>query len=238
MVRSPDNTADWIIIGPHDAFVYAPAAKTGDKQWQFETKDRVNATPAIVDGQIVFGWCDTILYVLDAAGTATSSVALGDECHIVSSIAIDDGVAYVGHHANEFLAIEIDTGEIIWSYTSPRFGFASPPAVTDTRVVFGGRDKRLHCVDRETGEPLWTFPTRRKVDSAPVVCGDQVVFGSGDGRLYIVNLEDGSLVWSHDVGKSIYSSPAVVNGMILVGANDGTMYAFAGAEHSDSGDPN
>ena len=79
---------------------------------------------------------------------------------------------------------------------------------------------------RATGEPLWTFPTRRKVDGSPVICGDKVVFGSADGWVYVVSLADGSELWSYEIGKSIFSSPAVADGRILIGANDGLLYAF------------
>ena len=40
--------------------------------------------------------------------------------------------------------------------------------------MFGGRDKKLHCVDRATGKKLWWFPTKRKVDGSPVIVGDKV----------------------------------------------------------------
>ena len=107
--------------------------------------------------------------------------------------------------------------------------FFSSPSIGSDRVVFGGRDKALHCARRSDGEPLWKFKTRRKVDSSPVICGDAVVFGSADGRLYIVSLADGEERWTFDIGQSVVSSPAVVDGRIYVGANDGRLYAFGEA---------
>ena len=67
----------------------------------------------------------------------------------------------------------------------------------------------LNTLGAKSGEPLWTFKTRRKVDSSPVVCGDKVVFGTGDGRLYLLDLETGKELWNYEVGKSIIASPAV-----------------------------
>jgi hypothetical protein len=63
--------------------------------------------------------------------------------------------------------------------------------VTTNRVLIGSRDKRLHCIQRTDGKPVWTFQTRGKVESSPVVAGDRVIVGSDDGRLYIVSLADG-----------------------------------------------
>ena len=105
------------------------------------------------------------------------------------------------------------------------------PGIGGDRVVFGGRDKKLHCLRRDDGSVLWTFPTRRKVDGSPVICGDKVVFGSGDGRLYLLRLSDGSELWRYDIGRPVFSSPAVVDSVVVVGASDGRVYAFgAGAE--------
>jgi len=99
-------------------------------------------------------------------------------------------------------------------------------------VVFGGRDKRLHCLNKDTGKVFWTFPTRGKVDSSPAICGDKVVVGSDDGRLYVVSLSAGKELWSYEIGQPITSSPAVVDGMVVVGCEDGNVYCFGpkGAE--------
>ena len=103
-------------------------------------------------------------------------------------------------------------------------------------MVFGGRDKQLHCAARRDGTPLWTVRTRRKVDGSPVICGDRVVFGSGDGRLYIVSLDDGKELWSYEIGPSLFSSPGVADGVIVIGSTDGRLYAF-GAPASASPPP-
>ena len=79
-------------------------------------------------------------------------------------------------------------------------------------MVFGGRDKQLHCVNRADGKGLWSFSTRGKVDSSPVICGDKVVVGSDDGRLYMVSLADGKELWTYEIGQPVGSSPAVVDG--------------------------
>ena len=76
------------------------------------------------------------------------------------------------------------------------------------------------------GRQIWTFPTRRRVDSSPVVCGDQVVVGSDDGRLYRLALETGQELWTYEIGQPLQSSPAVSAGRIVIGSNDGGVYCF------------
>ena len=95
-------------------------------------------------------------------------------------------------------------------------------------LVFGGRDKLLHCVKRENGKPVWSFATHGKVDSSPAICGNKVVVGSDDGRLYLVSLDKGQELWSYEVGQPVASSPAVARERIVVGCDDGNVYCFGG----------
>ena len=77
--------------------------------------------------------------------------------------------------------------------------------MTKERVVFGGRDKFVHCVNRADGKQIWGFSTRGKVDSSPVVCGDKVVAGSDDGRVYLIGLSDGKELSNYEIGQPVQS---------------------------------
>lgn len=215
-----------IVVGSYDACVYC-LDDNGKKLWVYETDNYVNGTPAIHNGNMIFGGCDAGLHVVNVeTGERVSKIDLGQGCQVAGSVALLANKAYLGHYGNEFLRVSLDSGDIDWRYTSKRDGFVSSPAVNTDYVVFGGRDKSLHCVARKDGTPQWKFKTRRKVDASPVITGDKVVFGSGDGRIYLLSLKDGKELWNYDIGKAIYSSPAVVNGMIIVGTGDHRVYAF------------
>jgi outer membrane protein assembly factor BamB len=146
--------------------------------------------------------------------------------YIAGSLAMKDRRAYFGHFENEFLCIDIARGTRQWVYRDRNFPYFSSPAIAGERVLVGGRDKKLHCLDRETGKSIWTFATQGKVDSSPVVCGDKVVVGSDDGLLYLVSLADGKQLWSYEIGQPVSSSPAVVDGRVVVGSEDGSVYCF------------
>ncbi len=122
--------------------------------------------------------------------------------------------------------MDLVSDKIVWTYKDKNFPYYSSAAVDERYVVFGGRDKRLHCLNRADGSVVWTFATRGSVDSSPVIAGDRVIVGSEDGRLYIVSLKDGQEAWSYEIGKPVMGSPAVVAGVIYIGAEDGNVYAF------------
>jgi outer membrane protein assembly factor BamB len=231
--RSADGTTR-IVVGSYDARVYAFDAKSGAKLWEYETDNYVNGTPAIANGEMVFGGCDAALHLVTVAdGAGKARVELGGDCHVAGSVAIAGDRAFFGHYGNAFVCIDLETGATVWSYPSKNHGFFSSPALDAERVVFGGRDRKLHCVKRGDGKPLWAFSTKRKVDSSPVICGDKVVFGSGDGRLYLVSLADGAELWNYDLGRAIVSSPAVAGGLIVIGSSDDNVYAFRASSEQD-----
>jgi outer membrane protein assembly factor BamB len=222
-----DPSATRVIIGGYDYKLHCLDASTGKSNWVYETGNYINGSPAVFDGKTVFGGCDALLHILSLTdGTKVKEVEAG--AYIAASVAIKGGRAYVGHYENEFLCIDLEKGTNLWTYRDKNFAYFSSPAVTRDKVIFGGRDKKVHCVNRADGKPLWTFPTRGKVDSSPAVCGDKVVVGSDDGRLYVLNVNTGRETWSYEIGPPVASSPAVVDNMVVVGADDGGVYAFSG----------
>jgi outer membrane protein assembly factor BamB len=225
VLRAGDETR--IVVGSYDAQLYCFEARSGALRWTYATDNFINGTPAVWGDRVVFGGCDAVLHVVQGAdGKAAGRLELGDACHVAGSVGIGGDRVYFGHYGNEFLCVDLAGQKVVWSYPSPRQAFFSAPAITQDRVLFGGRDKQLHCVDRDTGTPVWTKATGRKVDASPVVCDGKVVFGSGDGRLYLLALEDGQELWSFDLGRPVDSSPAVVSGFVLVGSGDGKLYTF------------
>ena len=84
----------------------------------------------------------------------------------------------------------------------------------------------LHALRRKTGESLWTFGTRAKIDSSPVIAGRNAYFGSTSGTLYAVNLDTGQSAWEFDTGAGIASSPAIAKSRLVIGNDDGVLFCF------------
>jgi len=226
--RSADDKTTWILVGSYDSKLYCVDSRTGQAVWTYETDSYINGAPAVDDGKAVFGGCDAMIHVVSVSdGSTIKQIDTGS--FIAASVALADGCAYVGNYDAVFIKADTVRGEIIWQYPRQQTGdsaFFSSPAVGENVVVFGGRDARLHCVDRTSGNLIWTFKSLGDIDSSPVICGDKVVVGSEDGRLYMIRLSDGEQLWSYEIGQPITSSPAVARGMVVVGSDDGYVYAF------------
>lgn len=224
--RNPAGDGDWVLIGSYDTNLHCIDAISGKAVWIHGTDNYINGSPAIFStGEIVFGGCDSFIHVLRLSD-GKELRQIESDAYIASSVAIMDGLGYVGNYGNLVLAFDPKSGDVKWKYHDRNFPYFSSAAVTPERVVIGCRDKRLHCLDRQTGAAVWTFQTRGEVDSSPVICGESIVVGSDDGRVYCVNLADGKERWSYDIGSPVTASPAAANGLIVVGAEDGNLYAF------------
>jgi outer membrane protein assembly factor BamB len=215
----------WILVGSYDMSLHCVDAATGKAVWTAETGNYVNGTPAVADGKIVFGGCDGLVRVLAPAdGRELLSIQAGG--YVAGAVAVAGDRFYAANYDEKLTCARVDTGKTVWEYAGEDAGFYSSPAVGPREVVIGGRDNRVHCLDRETGKPRWTFATRRDVESSPAICGGKVVVGSSDGRLYLLRLADGKELASFEVGRPVTSSPAVAGGWVVVGGDDGAVYAF------------
>ncbi|MBE3098113.1 MAG: PQQ-binding-like beta-propeller repeat protein, partial [Planctomycetes bacterium] len=182
-VRSPQGDRTWILIGSYDMSLHCVDAATGKAVWTAETGNYINGTPAVVDGKIVFGGCDGLIRVLAPAdGRELLSIQAGG--YVAGAVAVAGDRFYAADYDEKLTCAQVDTGKTVWEYTGEDAGFYASPAVGPREVVIGGRDNKVHCLDRETGKPRWTFATRREVESSPAICGGKVVVGSNDGRLY------------------------------------------------------
>ncbi len=191
-----------------------------------KTDGPINGSPPVVEGRTFVAGCDSILRIIDVeTGKELGQVDLKGQAGASPAIAGD--WLFVGNMDKTFLAIDWKQAQIKWEYTPNRaFPFYSSAAVTEKVVVVGGRDRRIHALDRQTGKELWTFQTRQRVESSPVVVGERVYCGSSDGTLYGLNLKSGAKEWEKPLGSAITASPAVAAGRLIIGTSDGLLYCF------------
>lgn len=220
---------DKVIFGSHDSFLYCVNVADGSLAWKFQTEDRVNCAPAIADGHTFISGCDEHLRVISIEdGKQQADIPLNS--FLIASPALWDDKLYVGTYASEVVALDWKKTEFSWRYKQDDkdFPYHSSAALTEKYVVLGGKDKNLHCIDRKTGDAVWTFPTRAAVDSSPAIVDDRVFFGSADGKLYGLDLNTGKEVFSFTAGRDITAGPAIGENVLVVGSEGsrGKIFCF------------
>ena len=117
---------------------------------------------------------------------------------------------------------------LVWSaYTGGPIDLSSP-VVGDGRIYLGVKDRNnldnngLLCLDSETGERRWLFPTDSAVNHSPVLSGPFAIVVSMTGKVTAVNAETGQAAWTYTLGDGysrwIYSAPAVKDGVLYAGS--------------------
>ncbi len=179
-------------------------------KWQFPSEGwrgkvgAINATPSVVNGHVYFGTSTyPRFYKLKPNGEVAWSYELGG----------------LGRQATQRMQSVMGL--------APRDGIYSSALVTEDSVYFGDVLGVAYCLDRETGEEIWTVNTKASdfpgahqanlIMASPMMADGKVVFAGGafehagpllpgykccNGRGFAMALDprDGELIWKYDVG--------------------------------------
>jgi outer membrane protein assembly factor BamB len=224
---SPVVSGARVLFGSYDTHLYCVSAATGKLLWKLKTGGPVHSTAGVADGLAYVAGCDEILH---AARTATGREAfrVRSGAYTGASPALFEGNAFYGTFDNEVLGVNLVARKIGWRYQNSerQFPFYSSAALAGGRVIVGGRDKLVHCLDAWTGREFWTAGTQARVESSPAVADGRVFVGSNDGRLYVLAFGDGRKLAEFNLGAPVSASPAIASGRVVVGAQDGKLHCF------------
>jgi eukaryotic-like serine/threonine-protein kinase len=223
---SPVAAGDRILIGSYDGKLYC-LSRRGKLLWKFASTNYVHGTPAVSNGIAYVGGCDEVFHGIRIAdGTEVVQFPAGGPT--AASPTLVGQVAVFGNFNNAVIGADVVRKRILWRYRNPRAGFPfySSAAAAGDRIVVGGRDKMVHCLNAKTGRSNWAFATRARVDSSPAIAGNRVYVGSSDGRFYVLDLASGKKLWEFEAGAPLFASPAIAGGRIVIGSQDGRLYCF------------
>lgn len=223
---SPVVVGDRVLIGSYDQHLYCVSARNGTLIWRARTNGPVHATPSVAGGVAFIAGCDELFRAIRISdGRQLFSVS--SDAYTGASPALRGNFAYYGTFDNEVLMVDLTAHRVGWRYQHPerKFPFYSSAAVTNDRIVVGGRDKFVHGLSPD-GKAAWAFATKARVESSPAIAGGRVFIGSNDGRFYVLNLSTGALMWEFNTGAPLSASPAIGRGRIVIGAQDGKLYCF------------
>jgi len=237
IISSANFAGDRVLFGSYDGFLYCLNHENGALVWKFETEGYVHGTPGVwpqpASGSgdaktfVIVTGCDSYLRVISIDdGKQTQQVDLG--AYVAASPAISQNRVYCGTYGTEILGVALGTGEIAWRYRHPKrqFPFFASATLTENSVIIGGRDKMVHALSRETGEPIWTYTTKSSIESSAVITSTRAFFGTTRGLFIALDITTGESVWEFATGSSIVASPSVSDGKIYIGTEDGILYCF------------
>jgi outer membrane protein assembly factor BamB len=233
----------------------APLA-TGDMGWPMDgrTMERQRSTPTPVRPPLEPAWThdigagsgpwspvvvDTIVFVSTLRGELFAlQAATGKRIGKVSYGSPITGAPLA--RRNLVLAPVSGPGESLAAYDIVRSSFVwrgkygdveMTPLMIDRRVFFGTVDGRFACVDRESGDLVWSYAIpdnrrRKGARSAPSSDGHAVIFGAEDGVVYALDAETGGLRWTHATGAPVSAGTALTDSTVIAANLDGAVLAI------------
>lgn len=126
------------------------------------------------------------------------------------------------------LALDKETGKIVWKSDTESAGYSTPMPVTrgglTTALLAAG--KKYQAVDISNGAKIWEFPwpTRYEVNAAaPIVSGDMIFISAGynhGSALINVSGSTPTVVWQNKDLRNQFSSSVLIGGYLYGIDND------------------
>jgi outer membrane protein assembly factor BamB len=203
------NGVEQVVFPGGDGWLYAFNAKTGERIWAFD----MNPKDAV--------WPKTRNY-----GVATPIVAGG---RVIVAVGQDpDHSNGIGH----MYAINPDgRGDItqsgrVWQYDRIRRSI-STAAVADGLAFVADLQGVLHCVEAETGKPLWTYDMMAPVWGSPLVADGKVYLGDEDGDVAVFQAAPAMKKLAEiAMDNAVLGTPVAANGVLYVMTRS-DLYAIA-----------
>lgn len=167
--------------------------------------------PTATGGQVYFGTPSGFLYAADAtSGQERWKFEMGAAISVGPALA--DGKVYAGQQGGErfFYCVDASDGSLVWKKTIPGGWVWGSAAVDDGMVYVPTVNGYAVCMDAQTGDIVWMYPTSKSIPAEPAIDGDLVYFGSWSRSLYAFDKKTGEVRWK-------------VNG---IGLDSGTLIAL------------
>jgi outer membrane protein assembly factor BamB len=158
----------------------------------------------------------------------------GDQ--VDASPAMRDGVVYAGSVRGEFAALDVETGERVWSVDLPGGVYASA-AIGEDRVYTIGFEGAVVALDMADGTVIWQQDIGGPTYASPTLSidsdGTAVLYAitEQEGLLVAFDGADGTGLWRTQTGREgdfRSASPVLVERVLYVASNSRGLLAFGG----------
>ncbi len=111
-----------------------------------------------------------------------------------------------------------------WLYPLTRHGI-STASVADGLVYVADCGGKIHCIEAETGKPVWTHETKGDFWASTLVADGKVFIGSRRGEFLILAAgREKKILCDVELGEPVSATPVAANGVLYV-ATMKTLYA-------------
>jgi len=113
------------------------------------------------------------------------------------------------------IAVLSDAGEVIWEWKPPGDAALSIAALDEKAVYVGDAKGKLHALDKETGQPLWSTDVGGDLtDGGPLLCAPEVCLGWNEAGLAAVARDTGEVRWRWQAAGKLDRPPLAAGSVV------------------------
>ena len=248
IVNAPTANGGRVFVSTQENHFYTLAELDGRRLWDHqgiaESAGILESTSAAVAGEYVLApyssgeiyalrvqngrpaWNDLLTH----SGVVTALSELDD---IAGRPVVDRDVVYAISHSGIMVAININTGDRLWSRDIG--GIQTPWAAGDYVYVLT-IDQQLICLTRKEGKVKWMHQLQRWEDpdaksgaivwAGPVLVSDRLVAVSSNGIAVAVSPYTGELLGKMEIPDGTFIAPVVANETLYLYTSDAQLVAL------------
>ena len=246
--NAPTVRGNQIFVTSQDSRLQAFNIETGERVWEHlaitEQATIIGATSVAVNEQLVVAGFNSgevvalspingnVLWTDSLTSRGTQVTPLSKLNAIVGRPVIDRDRVIVSSHGGRTAAIDIRSGERIWTTD---VGSIETPWVMGDYILLMSLEGALVSLSREQGRVRWLtqLPSFKDEEdrqgrirwAGPLLAGGQIILASSDGRLVTANPVTGEIIGYQDIEEPVNVTPVVADGTLYVLTDEGSLIA-------------
>ncbi|WP_411233307.1 PQQ-binding-like beta-propeller repeat protein [Marivita sp. S0852] len=240
----------YVVAG--DSTAWAVEQEDGRVRWQSDGLGDIGnvagaAPPAVNDRHVVFSFGSGAvegafrqgglrLWSADIVGARRGfAIALIDD--ITGYPVIDGQTVYVGNHSGRLVALNVNSGDRLWT---AQHGALNPVWPAGGSVYVVSDVNQLMRLDATDGSQIWSVdlpgyepvrrPQRRRdttfTNHGPILAGGRLIVASSDGFIRAFDPASGELVSQTEIRGGATTRPVVAGGTLYVVSTNGVLHAY------------
>ncbi len=250
VTAAPTFADGTVYVVADDSTAWALDAANGRERWQLSGTPTASAlvggpAPAVTDRLAILPYSSgELVGVLRNSGTRMWGTTVAGRrpgrawagvTDITGDPVVDGSTVYVGNASGRVMAVDLNTGDTIWSAREGAYGPVWPAGGSLFLVSDEGQLVRL---DAATGERIFAvslpyFLTEREARRneivahyGPVLAGGRIWLASNDGVLRSFDVVNGGLLSEQEIPGGAAALPVVVNQTMYIVGRNGQLHAF------------
>ncbi len=150
---------------------------------------------------------------------------------------IYDEIVYQGTLSGEMMAIDLETGRVLWKQNE-KAALGAPVARFQDSIAYGSETGRLFVRHYLTGELKYAIDLSSPIESAPVFVSGRLIIYLRGHQIVNLDAETGKVIWSYKRAVPVTTTmqrttkPLILDQKVIIGFADGFIGALSLQEGS------